>query len=287
MPPSLIPIASWNRFQFGLLWLVSGQLPETFQGMGIIQHPTAAWFLREGRITLTYSDGEEHFETGDWIFLKEAPALVRFSGKAEMLALRFFAHTPDGRPLFDRTGTVRIKRQQAPGLLAVAERLEQQLAAWGPCRFHDFDRHQLTLRQYLEIQKPFAEWVLAWADVLEKHGLNVQSGGELTQEMGQCIDYLERRDLSTPFREEELSGQFGISAQRLREEFRRVVGHTPVGFWSNRRMNVAQWGLSHTRQSIKEIAYHLGFCTPEHFSNWFRKRTGFSPRTYRARRLGV
>jgi AraC-like DNA-binding protein len=34
---------------------------------------------------------------------------------------------------------------------------------------------------------------------------------------------------------------------------------------------------------VKEIAYELGFSSLPHFSAWFRRRNGLSPRAFRAR----
>ena len=55
---------------------------------------------------------------------------------------------------------------------------------------------------------------------------------------------------------------------------------TPRQYEFKRRLQRARDMLSDSRLPIKQVAYLLGFRQPSHFTGWFRKHTGRSPRLY-------
>ena len=56
---------------------------------------------------------------------------------------------------------------------------------------------------------------------------------------------------------------------------------TPGEYRQNCRVEQAKYLLKHTENSLKEIAYQLGYCNPYYFSSEFRRMTGFSPSSFR------
>lgn len=65
--------------------------------------------------------------------------------------------------------------------------------------------------------------------------------------------------------------------------FKRAYGVTPYDYLLGRRMETAKLLLSSTGLPVKEIAFRLDFADEHYFSNFFKKRTGVSPREYRGR----
>jgi AraC family transcriptional regulator, arabinose operon regulatory protein len=85
------------------------------------------------------------------------------------------------------------------------------------------------------------------------------------------------RRLSVP----DLAAHAGLSPSRFAHCFREQVGMPLMRFVEARRMEEARSLLLRTNLPIKQIADALGFNTPFHFANRFRRCCGASPTTFR------
>ncbi|OLO99266.1 AraC family transcriptional regulator [Mycolicibacterium porcinum] len=65
--------------------------------------------------------------------------------------------------------------------------------------------------------------------------------------------------------------------------FRRAFHTTPYQFLLDLRIDRAKMLLATTSRTVSEIASTVGFSTPSHFANAFRRRVGISPSGYRQR----
>lgn len=72
-----------------------------------------------------------------------------------------------------------------------------------------------------------------------------------------------------------------MSVSGLEKLFKRKFRMTPGEYRQNCRVEQAKYLLKHTENSLKEIAYQLGYCNPYYFSSEFRRMTGFSPSSFR------
>ncbi len=79
----------------------------------------------------------------------------------------------------------------------------------------------------------------------------------------------------------ELSKLVGINEYKLKKGFKELFGTTIFGYVHKNRMNLAQKLLLDTKKSAKEIAYEIGFSSPQHFSAAFKKEYGVTPNTIR------
>ena len=75
----------------------------------------------------------------------------------------------------------------------------------------------------------------------------------------------------------ELSQLIGINEYKLKKGFKEVFGTTVFGYVHQHRMERAKRLLLETDQPAKEIAYTIGYSSPQHFSNAFKKEFGVSP----------
>ncbi|MFO7288350.1 MAG: helix-turn-helix domain-containing protein, partial [Gammaproteobacteria bacterium] len=57
----------------------------------------------------------------------------------------------------------------------------------------------------------------------------------------------------------------------------------PIKLVHHRVLLEAKRQLLYTTKPVSEIAYGLGFDDPAYFTRFFSRRTGMSPRAYRAR----
>jgi transcriptional regulator GlxA family with amidase domain len=71
-----------------------------------------------------------------------------------------------------------------------------------------------------------------------------------------------------------------VSVHRL---FHRFIGTAPHRFMAELRMVEAKRLLRTTQLPISAIGSQVGFTDPFHFSRFFRRKTGISPRIYRQR----
>lgn len=88
--------------------------------------------------------------------------------------------------------------------------------------------------------------------------------------------------LHEPLALDELADVAGLSASRLGHRFREVVGVSPMHYVEQLRIERAKQLLTTTSLSVKEVARQVGYQTQFYFSLRFKRRTGRSPKAFRA-----
>jgi len=79
----------------------------------------------------------------------------------------------------------------------------------------------------------------------------------------------------------EYAKRLGISPKSLTKNFQKIGAQTPSDIIKNRIIIEAKRQLIYTKQSVKEIAYSLGFNDSAYFSRYFSKATSKSPLQFR------
>lgn len=79
-----------------------------------------------------------------------------------------------------------------------------------------------------------------------------------------------------------LSRGLGVSRRALELAMRKQLKQSPYQLLSKERMKRAKSLLLDTNQTIMKIGEACGYPQPHHFCAWFKKRTGLSPRAFRA-----
>ena len=75
--------------------------------------------------------------------------------------------------------------------------------------------------------------------------------------------------------------QLSTHPNHLNAVIKRKKQKTAIAFLHEEICLEAQSLLNQTEQSIKQIAFTLGFSDPSHFNNFFKKQTGKTPASYR------
>lgn len=75
--------------------------------------------------------------------------------------------------------------------------------------------------------------------------------------------------------------QISITEKRLNQATTKVLGKTPKEMIDDRIMLEAKRILAHTRESVKEIGYSLGFEEPTYFIKYFKKHSHATPTEFR------
>ena len=79
----------------------------------------------------------------------------------------------------------------------------------------------------------------------------------------------------------ELSNLYNYSTSRFSNLFKQQTGYAPIDYFIQMKMQKATQQLDFTDQSVKEIAFSMGFDDPHYFSRRFTKVIGMSPTKYR------
>ncbi|MDD2711226.1 MAG: AraC family transcriptional regulator [Verrucomicrobiae bacterium] len=75
--------------------------------------------------------------------------------------------------------------------------------------------------------------------------------------------------------------KMGWSDAHMIRLFRQHWGTTPYAYLMDKRIEMARLLIRHSALSIKEVSARLKFSDQYYFSNYFKRRTGLSPRAYR------
>ena len=69
----------------------------------------------------------------------------------------------------------------------------------------------------------------------------------------------------------------GVSASHLSNTLKTMTGFTPAQLIHNEILLEAKRMLVHTRQTVSEVGYRLGFEDPSYFSRFFKREIGMNP----------
>ncbi|MGV8095246.1 MAG: helix-turn-helix domain-containing protein [Mangrovibacterium sp.] len=78
-----------------------------------------------------------------------------------------------------------------------------------------------------------------------------------------------------------IAAECGVSERYFRKLFKKYMESTPHDYCNNLRISKAVELLSNRRIPIKEIAYSVGYSTPQYFCRAFKKAYGLTPQKYR------
>lgn len=107
---------------------------------------------------------------------------------------------------------------------------------------------------------------------------------ELYQRLYRARDYI-HATLAEPLSLADIAQVVHLSPHHFLRAFKEAFGITPHMYLTQKRIERAQYLLTHTTHSITDICLEIGYESPSSFSNLFRRQTGLSPRAYRKRYL--
>ncbi|RPD38715.1 helix-turn-helix domain-containing protein [Chitinophaga barathri] len=76
--------------------------------------------------------------------------------------------------------------------------------------------------------------------------------------------------------------RFGLNEFKLKRGFKQLFGNTVFGFVQEMKMKAARRMLVEKRLNVNEVADHLGYSSPNHFSAAFKKMFGYPPAKLKA-----
>ena len=112
---------------------------------------------------------------------------------------------------------------------------------------------------------------------------NSQVSHERTLILRQAKAYIDEDLSNHDLKMSMVAKKFNISSSHFSTVFRQEFGITFRDYLSNIRIDHAKELLRTTNISISEIAYQSGYNDSHYFSSVFKKKTGITPREFRAR----
>ena len=82
----------------------------------------------------------------------------------------------------------------------------------------------------------------------------------------------------------DVARRIGLNEYKLKRGFKQLFGSTLFGYLTARRLELARRMLLDTDKTAAEIGFELGYATPQHFSQAFKKRYGIAPGALRTAR---
>lgn len=278
-------LESWGALETTLLWV--NELVSTPEARAYPSYPSLGVYIKRGGVRFDIGGESSRYGEGAWVFPKEGAGCFRLEEGSEVLAIRFFVKWPNATPLFARGVNVVFRSEDAPKLVRTAKALKEFVFRNRMIELiQGVPRLSGTLEHYVLLQPLFHAWVGAYYTSFVSHGYEPSRFLPVSAKMRESLRYLRDRSLAKPFHERELAEYAGLSVSQLCKVFVQEIGMTPQSYWNERRLGAAKLDLGDRDKSIKEIAYSLGFSSQGHFSLWFRKQVGCTPRKFRTDETG-
>lgn len=138
------------------------------------------------------------------------------------------------------------------------------------CRFQGSLKKMFLLSKSIEL-------LVVQAEAHEKAGNNVYcKRNEDKEKLLYAREYLIKNHESPPTLSE-LSKEVGMNEYKLKRGFKETFQTTVFGYLAEYRLEMARKALMDNQKSLSQIAYELGYSSPQHFSVAFKKKFGVSP----------
>ena len=90
-----------------------------------------------------------------------------------------------------------------------------------------------------------------------------------------------KENFAQPLVLEDLAAVAGISPYHFSRLFKQMIGQSPMQYVQAQRLEEAKKLLKDPELPIVEVADHCGFSDQSHFSRFFKRYEGFSPKSFR------
>ena len=87
--------------------------------------------------------------------------------------------------------------------------------------------------------------------------------------------------IQTGFSVEDMAKYFHCSTDTVNRHFQNRHGITPYRYYQNMRIEIAKSMLCRSEMTIDDISERLNFFDRNHFSQCFKKATGYAPARYK------
>lgn len=158
-----------------------------------------------------------------------------------------------------------------------------------PVQHHQIIEEQLSLiREELE-QKPYQHLISIHSRIklmlIEINRTKVERGDEIWKPDALFLKFLElvRSGFEHNYSLAQFANMLGTTEAKLNEQSKLHTGKTAQNVIYGLIASEAKRLLAYQHLTVKEVAYKLGFNDPFYFSNFFKKHTQLSPKSYQSK----
>lgn len=275
----------WLNLNIHLLWCHNLPVAEGREDKGPVLRSTnytnsGAWLVREGWAEVEHDGTHHRARPGQWLIVKPGRRVQTFAGDARLLSIAFDARWPDGSHLFDKGLSLVVDAAEAPDLEKHMRPILQTMKKVNPDTWDARD-HVVDLASFFQIEQLLFRWLVALDAVLSARNIVHSGHSGLDERVRVAIDLMHASDLAEPVDAARLGAKVGVSGNHLVRLFRSGLQTTPHQYWERLRIEHARHRLLQPEARVKEVAIELGFTYLSHFSKWFKRHTGGSPRAMR------
>lgn len=245
---------------------------------------TVAWLLLRGAVRIEHEREVVRATAGQWIFPAASPARQHFEPGSRIISLRFDLRLRGGEELFERRRDVILEAERYPELEPAARELVSELIAGGIEPGTTLvDRNRVPLEANFRIEAAFYAWLSAYVAAMRTVGEVPREMAARDERVTRILAFIANESPRDRLSEKMLARLAGLSVNQLSRLFVKETGLTPIQYRERIRLERARRALGGTTP-VKQIAFHLGFSSSSHFSSWFTRLDGKSPRAFRQKR---
>lgn len=282
-PINEILLRDWWTLRLSLIWAywaqpVSRKHYEADPGSSF-----QIWRVDAGYVRLRSRSKWSRGRSGEWLVMAGDKQGHEFSGDAKLLSINLVAHWMDDQPLFALNGPLRMDASEVPRLNRRGEDLVRACPAFAlphrqvPAMLAEPSSPQ----EFMRIRACFHSFVEVWIEAMLAAGARLTRTGRIDPRCAEAIRHIDANAVCGRVDQRQLARRVGLSVSQLNRLFVRDIGITPETYQQRERINHAKRAVIESTVPIKQIAYSMGFRHLSHFSVWFRRKVGCSPRNYR------
>lgn len=155
---------------------------------------------------------------------------------------------------------------------AVDTNIAQAISQIMHCRYAGDFKRLFLLSKSIELLVLSAE---SCSNAASKEAIFLKNKTD-TEKIIAVRDLLNER-LDNPPSLSEVARTVGLNEYKLKRGFKEKFSNTVFGYLADQRLHLAHQYLKDTGKTAAEIAAELGYSTPQHFNNAFKKKFGFTP----------
>jgi AraC-like DNA-binding protein len=281
----------WRKIRPELVFIFDEPVPaDRINGKAVRRNEFSAWLVRRGWVFLKADGVCRRCEKGEWLISFGRNIEQEFSSDAHLLSLRIVQSWPEGSALFSGSPLHALSSARYPELEKLAMPLIKAAetgVAWRETgedpRRSFLWRTRLDYFEYIDYERDLLAWLKELARALVCEGAEMFVPSHQDPRLSGVLHILDSTPPGGSFPQDELVKSGGLTLDRLNHLSVQAYGYTLHAYWEQRRVDWACRMLEQPATQIKTVALELGFLRLPHFSAWFKRHCGASPRAWRER----